>query len=274
MIFLIKIHNIYLIILGIQLKNIIYLIFYKVVVQNFLIYLNLNDLVKQILNHPKIGNKINNLFQQRFREFKEKIVNKNLISKTQNDEISHFTNNDNKVINGQDKYTENNGKILFDFTNNEKISLKTDNSSNPNTNSVNSNNEKISNKTNNFSSSNSAKSSKNLNVNINVNKQPAFKKENKSQKTLKAWSDIKSTQTVNINPNYQFQSNNLIYQGQIINNNNKLHYNNSNNQILYNNPNNPTLTNNINMQRQRENNIQHINSNYLNPARYNYNNQI
>ena len=68
------------------------------------------------------------------------------------------------------------------------------------------------------------------------------------------------------------KSNNLIYQGQIINHNNKLHYNNSKNQILYNNPNNPTLSNNINIQRQRENNIQHINSNYLNPARYNYNN--
>ena len=222
----------------------------------------LNNLIKQILNHPKIGNRINHLFQQRFKEFKEKIVDKNLISKMENDEISNFTNNDNKVANGQDKYTEKNGKILFDFTNNEKMSLKTDSFSNSNTNLVNSSSD-------NFSNLNSVKSSKNLI--INVNKQPDFKK-NKSQKTLKAWSDIKSTQTVNINPNYQLKSNNLIYQGQIINHNNKLHYNNSKNQILYNNPNIPTLTNNINIQKQRENNIQHINSNYLNPARYNYNN--
>ena len=222
----------------------------------------LNNLIKQILNHPNIGNRINHLFQQRFKEFKEKIVDKNLISKMENDEISNFANNDNKVANGQDKYTEKNGKILIDFTNNEKMSLKTDSFSNSNTNLVNSSSV-------NFSNLNSVKSSKNLI--INVNKQPDFKK-NKSQKTLKAWSDIKSTQTVNINPNYQLKSNNLIYQGQIINHNNKLHYNNSKNQILYNNPNNPTLTNNINTQRQRENNIQHINSNYLNPARYNYNN--
>ena len=36
----------------------------------------LNLLISQILKHPNIGNKISYLFQQRFKEFEEKIVNK------------------------------------------------------------------------------------------------------------------------------------------------------------------------------------------------------
>lgn len=41
-----------------------------------------NDIVNEILNHPKIKKKISHLFQQRFKEFEVKILDKRLISKT------------------------------------------------------------------------------------------------------------------------------------------------------------------------------------------------
>ena len=78
-----------------------------------------NNLIIQILIHPNIGNKINHLFQQRFKEFEVKIVNKNHEFKMPgNYEISYNNNNLlNNNFNVRGDYTESNGQIVLNFNN-------------------------------------------------------------------------------------------------------------------------------------------------------------
>lgn len=156
----------------------------------------LNNLIVQILGYPNIGNKINNLFQQRFKEFEEKIINKSLAYPK------------NPGMNGRDDYTESNGKIVMDFNSNDIKSIKTENFSNLNSNYV------------------------NTNQNLKKKNQPAFNQGMTYNKNNKALSDIKTTKTIMIDPKYhnQYQSNrvnsgknvghynNIYAQNQVFNN--------------------------------------------------------
>ena len=146
----------------------------------------LNLLISQILKHPNITKKISYLFQQRFKEFEEKIVNKSLaFNMPGNNGISSNDNNYQKKTstNGRDGYSESNGKIVYDFKNSEVQSIKTENFSNLNSNFVNNN------------------------KNLKINNQPNFNQDMNSKKNIKALTDIKSTQTIMLNPQYQYNSN-------------------------------------------------------------------
>jgi len=140
----------------------------------------LNNLIVQILGHPNIGNKINNLFQQRFKEFEEKIINKSLAFNTPESKgIPNYQNNTG--MNGRDDYTESNGKIVMDFNNNDIKSIRTENYSNLNSNLA------------------------NINQNLKKNNQPVFNQGMSSNKSKKDLSDIKTTKTIMIDPNYHNQ---------------------------------------------------------------------
>jgi hypothetical protein len=102
-----------------------------------------------------------------------------------NNGISSNDNNYQKKTssNGRDGYSESNGKIVYDFKNSEVQSIKTENFSNLNSNFVNNN------------------------KNLKINNQPNFNQDMNSKKNIKALTDIKSTQTIMLNPQYQYNSN-------------------------------------------------------------------
>ena len=136
----------------------------------------LNQLIVQILKHPNIGAKIDHLFQQRFKEFEEKIINKNFaFNKSESNGININNNNNNNIMNGRDDYTESNGKIVIDFKNSDIKSIKTDNFSNLNSNLV------------------------NTNQNVKSNNQPKFNQGMSQKQSNKAFSDIKTTKTIMVN---------------------------------------------------------------------------
>ena len=147
----------------------------------------LNQLIVQILKHPNIGAKIDHLFQQRFKEFEEKIINKSLaFNKSESNGIK-INNNKNNIMNGRDDYTESNGKIVIDFKNSDIKSIKTDNFSNLNSNLV------------------------NTNLNVKSNNQPKFNQGMSQKQSNKAFSDIKTTKTIMVDPKYHnlYQNNTL-----------------------------------------------------------------
>ena len=150
----------------------------------------LNQLIVQILKHPNIGAKIDHLFQQRFKEFEEKIINKNFAfnkSESNGININNNNNNNNNIMNGRDDYTESNGKIVIDFKNSDIKSIKTDNFSNLNSNLV------------------------NTNQNVKSNNQPKFNQGMSQKQSNKAFSDIKTTKTIMVDPQYHnlYQNNTL-----------------------------------------------------------------
>ena len=141
-----------------------------------------NNLIIQILRHPNIGNKINHLFQQRFKEFEVKIVNKNHEFKMPgNYGISYNNNNFLDNNNGRDDYTGNNGQIVVDFNNNNLKSIQTEDFSNPNFNK---------------------------NIIYNANNQPNFYPDLSSKISHKGFDDISSTKTIPIDLKFQNQNNN------------------------------------------------------------------
>ena len=147
----------------------------------------LNQLIVQILKHPNIGAKIDHLFQQRFKEFEEKIINKSLAFNKSESNGININNNNNNIMNGRDDYTESNGKIVIDFKNSDIKSIKTDNFSNLNSNLV------------------------NTNQNVKSNNQPKFNQGMSQKQSNKAFSDIKTTKTIMVDPKYHnlYQNNTL-----------------------------------------------------------------
>ena len=105
-------------------------------------------------------------------------------------------------MNGRDDYTESNGKIVIDFKNSDIKSIKTDNFSNLNSNLV------------------------NTNLNVKSNNQPKFNQGMSQKQSNKAFSDIKTTKTIMVDPKYH----NLYHNNALKNEKNVRQQNNINTQ--------------------------------------------
>lgn len=88
----------------------------------------LNNLVKKILNDPKIKNSITYLFKKRFKEFNEKILRGPKFNQSENAQESNNFNNSNNLINSNSKSNGSNGIIIKDFTNAKNSELSSINS--------------------------------------------------------------------------------------------------------------------------------------------------
>ena len=88
----------------------------------------LNNLVKKILNDPKIKNSITYLFKKRFKEFDEKISRGSKFNQSENAQESNNFNNSNNLIKSNSKSNGSNGIIIKDFTNAKNSELSSINS--------------------------------------------------------------------------------------------------------------------------------------------------